>query len=338
MPNNPEVPWTDEQWARVNQVIQEEAGRARVAASFLPLYGPLPPDTDFIRREELEDEKTPIKVADREIIQLATLQVRVSTRGAQMADPEMRSVLALFRRAANVLGRLEDAMVFNGQRGRDQGPWSGAPPRGADPYIWQVHGGQESRGLFNPAAGEQLVESFVGPTGPEYRLVEAVSSAIGRLEHNGYFGPFAVVLGQRFFLSAQTPSIGLVLPSDRIIPFLGGGPLLRSTVLGQKEGVVVALGGSPVELVISKDVSLQFLQLTDHPHYHFRVYEKMALRIKTLEAILRLVPAEPDLVPAEPGAVKIVGAGAAPPPPAAVPAAARPPRPRGGARKKKAGA
>ena len=27
--NNPQVPWTDEQWARVNQVIQEEASRAR---------------------------------------------------------------------------------------------------------------------------------------------------------------------------------------------------------------------------------------------------------------------------------------------------------------------
>ena len=35
-------------------------------------------------------------------------------RGAQMADPEMTSVLALFRRAANILARLEDAVVFRG--------------------------------------------------------------------------------------------------------------------------------------------------------------------------------------------------------------------------------
>ena len=51
MTNDPQVPWTDEQWARVNQVIQEEASRARVAATFLPLIGPLPGDTDFVRRE-----------------------------------------------------------------------------------------------------------------------------------------------------------------------------------------------------------------------------------------------------------------------------------------------
>ena len=49
MANDPQVPWTDEQWARVNQVIQEEAKRARVAATFLPLYGPLDADADFVR-------------------------------------------------------------------------------------------------------------------------------------------------------------------------------------------------------------------------------------------------------------------------------------------------
>ena len=52
MANDPQVPWTDEQWARVNQVIQEEAKRARVAATFLPLYGPLSADSDYVRRQE----------------------------------------------------------------------------------------------------------------------------------------------------------------------------------------------------------------------------------------------------------------------------------------------
>ena len=45
------MPWTDEQWARVNQAIQEEAHRARVAANVLPLYGPLPASADFARTE-----------------------------------------------------------------------------------------------------------------------------------------------------------------------------------------------------------------------------------------------------------------------------------------------
>ena len=281
--DSPQLPWTDEQWARVNQVIQEEANRARVAATFLPLIGPLPPDTDFIREEGILDQEPPLRVDDREIIQLATLQVPVSVRGAQMADPEMRSVLALFRRAANVLGRLEDAIVFNGQTGPDEGP-----PHGAPPDVWKVHGGQESQGLLNNAANQVEVRTV----DDQFDLVEAVSNAIGELELNGYYAPFAVVLGQRFFLAVQTPVVGLVLPQDRITPFLGGGPLLRSSTLEPERGVVVSLGGSPVELVVSKDVSLQFLQVTEHPQFYFRVHEKIALRIKARRAIIRLVPAQ----------------------------------------------
>ena len=48
--DNPQVPWTDEQWARANQVIHEEASRARVAATFLPLVGPLPGAADLCGR------------------------------------------------------------------------------------------------------------------------------------------------------------------------------------------------------------------------------------------------------------------------------------------------
>src|SRR4029077_10306418 len=96
--NNPQVPWTDEQWARVNQVVQEEASRARVAATFLPLIGPLPGDADFVRKEAIyfpaavfQVQGGPpyqVSIDDRNIRQLATLQIKVRVRGAQMADPE----------------------------------------------------------------------------------------------------------------------------------------------------------------------------------------------------------------------------------------------------------
>ena len=64
MQSNPQVPWTDEQWARVNQAIQEEAQRARVAAGFLPLYGPLSPDTDFVREGDIP-YTAPLTISDK---------------------------------------------------------------------------------------------------------------------------------------------------------------------------------------------------------------------------------------------------------------------------------
>jgi uncharacterized linocin/CFP29 family protein len=340
MANDPQVPWTDEQWARVNQVIQEEAKRARVAATFLPLYGPLDADADFVRKQDilyaefgatreaaaaeadraLQDYRDAMAappnyadalaaqeryartqailgrerlgIDDRDTIRLATLQVLVPVRNAQMADPEMTSVLALFRRAANVVARLEDAIVFRGLRQLGGGF---APPAGTVglPGIWQITGALRTEGLWSLTGTRGWFPVSATPdTLRGHAIVRAVSGAIGDLERNGHFGPFAVVLGQGLFLVAQTPDVGsLVMPQDRIIPFLGGGPLLRSSTLDALDGfsgVVVALGGAPVELVVAADMSLQFIQVTNDPVFIFRVYEKIALRIREPEAIVQL--------------------------------------------------
>ena len=161
------------------------------------------------------------------------------------------------------------------------------------PRIWQITGAVEARGIC-PA--ERSIS--VDPTADEgrgQRLVSAISEAIGQLEQQGQFGPFAAVLGQQLFLIAQTPdSQSLVLPQDRIIPFLGGGPLLRSSTLDEPErftGVIVALGGAPLELVIASDINLQFLQVSPDPAFLFRVSEKIALRIREREAIIQLTSA-----------------------------------------------
>jgi len=287
--NNPQVPWTDEQWARVNQVVLEEAGRARVGATFLPLVGPLSPDADFVRAEAIPTD-APLRIEDKITIQLATLQIRVEVRGAQIADPEMRGVLALFRRAANVLARLEDAVVFRGLVQADAGF---RPGGGVDdlPQIWQVHGGQVTPGLWEQVPRNPSWQWIALPATGQ-ALVAAVSKAIGALEGHGHFGPFAVALGDGLFLTAQSPDQdSLVLPQDRIIPFLSGGSLLRSSTLSDHNGysgVIVALGGTPIELVVATDVSPQFLQITDEPRYLFRVRERIALRIKEADAIVRL--------------------------------------------------
>lgn len=293
--NNQQVPWTDEQWARVRKVIQEEAARARVGASFLPLVGPLPPSTDYVSIDTIDYGKKGhprLSIDDKSTVQLATLQVRVYLRGAQVADPDMASALQLFRRAANVLARLEDHVVFNGLKGPNQPP----PPELA---VGKIMGGQRSSGLVsgkihpidvppqapvpNPPKNQkdQAPSPLLGGL-----LVSAVSDCIGELERVGHFGPFAVVFDHDFFTAVQTPNGGsLVLPQDRIIPFLGGGPLLRSSTLPKRAGIVVALGAEPVELVVATDVSLSFLQVTPEPEFVFRVYEKIVLRIKEKGAI-----------------------------------------------------
>ena len=142
-------------------------------------------------------------------------------------------------------------------------------------------------------------------------LVKAVGDAIGDLETQGHFGPFAVVLSQNLFSTAQVPvNVARVtridddgpssVPQDRIVPLLGGGPLLRSSALLAGYGVVVALGGAPIELVVATDMSLQFVRVTDDAHFIFRVYEKVSLRIKEVEALVALMPPESHGYPRTP--------------------------------------
>jgi uncharacterized linocin/CFP29 family protein len=293
--NNPQLPWTDEQWDRVQQVVCEEARKARVAASFLPIVGPLPPDTDYVSKDALGYEPEPVQpkppdermiVEDKVTQSLSTLQIQVYLRGPQVADPELTSALQMFRRAANVLARLEDAIIFNGRAAKAPAPRSGHEHL---PKIWKIlaDGALGDRGLYEAAPTPTVAEGTERSPGND--LVSQISGAIGELEARGHLGPFACVLDQEFFREVQTsnPS-SLVLPQDRILPFLGGGPLLRSSALAKKTGVVIALGGAPIDLVLAKDISVSFLQVTLEPRFVFRVYEKLTLRIKEQGAIRKL--------------------------------------------------
>ncbi len=81
----------------------------------------------------------------------------------------------------------------------------------------------------------------------------------------------------------------MILPRDRVVPFLNG-PLLRSSTLPADHGAVVALGGSPMEMVVSSELHVRFLQITPEPRFIFRVSERIALRVTDWSAVVVLHP------------------------------------------------
>jgi uncharacterized linocin/CFP29 family protein len=315
----PGLSWTDEQWAEANQVVQEAARKARVASSFLPLVGPLPPGQASVPKLEMTVGAPPqnwygtgvnrFRIDDGITLKLTTIACEVYLSTQQVEDPELASAKQMLRRAAVLLGRLEDAIVFNGQANEDLGPPTppAVPPL---PAIYTITGGQTNPGLVNPIGlAAPAPVPVAGGNWPQYSesIVAGVVTAIGQLERDGHYGPFACVLGDDLFLAANTPSPNsMVLPSDRILPFLEGGPLLRSGTIQRNLGGIVALGGSPVDLVVGSDVHVRFVQVTLEPRYVMRVCERFVLRVKY------------------PNGVRRLRGPAAPPPPAAVPAKAAP--------------
>ena len=291
MPDSPQLPWTEEQWATVQRTVQDSARKARVAGSFLPLVGPLPAgqasvpalpmDQPRLKRYRGEARRR-LEVDDGETLRLTTIACEVYLKTQQAEDPELSAACQMLGRAADLIGRLEDAIVFNGQPGPNQAPQIDG--KAVEPQVYTVRNGQRHRGLAR-GKPDKVVKWQGESTGYSEDLVSVIAGAVATLEGNGHYGPFACVLGHRLYRAANTPSPNsLVLPSDRIVPFLDGGPLRRSSAVPEDLGVIVALAGSPIDLVVASDVQARFLQLSVEPRYILRVSERFVLRMKQPEA------------------------------------------------------
>jgi uncharacterized linocin/CFP29 family protein len=276
------LPWTDAQWGAIRQVVHDEALRSRVAGSFLPLYGPLPAATETVPKNELiypGEDGGHLTVNDHDALRLANVSVNVERRSHMVADPELAAATILFRRAAEVIARVEDAIIFGGKKGD-------APPIDPKqvPLIYTVGGAPEYKGLLDyhgalncptPDGESQGVAVF-------NRVVQAVM----QLERNGYHRPYACVLAHDLFAAVNRPMpASMVLPRDSLPPFLEG-PLLRSSCLPANKGLLISLQGEPVEIVVPADISVRFLQITAEGRYLFRVSQRFVLRVKDERAIV----------------------------------------------------
>ncbi len=330
MPDDNPLPWTDRHWDDLRAVALEAARKSRVASTFLPLVGPFPADQATVPSNWLRFADPPAGTLEQRLevqagrtLQLVTLSCNIFLRGSEVSDPDLDAAKTLVRRAGEVIGRLEDAVIFHGLTADERRPFG--VDYAVEPRIYTISGGRDLTGLLQCPdtlfhdearpddadrklkivlttgayytadkaaylAAEDEVKDLVmcigvdsEPTGGQ--MVDAVVDAIQRLETRGHFGPFAVVLGHKLFSAATTPSDSLVLPTDRIAEFLDGRRVLRSGVLPRDRGVVVALGGQPIELVLAGDIDVRFLQATLEPRYVLRVFERLVLRIKEIDAV-----------------------------------------------------
>jgi uncharacterized linocin/CFP29 family protein len=326
--------WTDTQWNAVLKTVSEEAQRARTAAQFLPIAGPIDASTVAVPSFRLANPLNPdappaerLETNNLPNLTFTTIAVPVSLATAEVSDPDLAAGLVKFRRAANIIARIEDALVFNDRT-------AAGPPSagiGGIPNVFLVTGGgpapgdafqfgllplDSGQGPTTPAGGRIVVPvpipTVIPPAGQgrlvaltDYGsvIVDGIVAAIGALENAGQSGPFACVLGQLPYEAVYAPTANFIAAKDRILPILGG-PLLRSSCItsiagaepkgGYAYGVVVALGGNPIELIVASDISVQFLQVTLEPRYVFRVSERISLRVTDPSAIAVLSPVEPN--------------------------------------------
>lgn len=282
---------SDAGWSQIKQVVHDEAMRARVAASFLPLFGPLAPDVQAVPKNSLEYPELnaakgaatqKLAVLDYETMRLTSLTVNIYLKNAQLADPELTSALMMFRRGAEILARLEDTMIFNGQEAAGKGPKNMGGSTNNIPPVYGISGGGAYDGLQDNTGSNtvEIPKKFTGQN-----VFEGVVSAVQALEGQGHQGPFACVMGDNLFAAITRPvEASMVLPRDSIMPFLDG-PLLRSNTVKDTQAVVVSLQGASVEIVVPKDISVRYLQTTIDSEHIFQIKQKYVLRVKDASAV-----------------------------------------------------
>ena len=320
--NLADVGWTENQWSTVQRTVEEEAQKARIGRRFLPVVGPLPPEVTAVPPLTLTTANDPnvpnplvgapgfvaslrFEANTDPTLFLATISVLVELPKSQLADPQMSGALTMFRRAANYIARVEDAIIFNGQPGPNLPP--PIVPAGLIPAVYRVTGGGLAGGAapgLIPAApvplapggaavGDRLsVQIGAGLGGLD--LINAVIAARTLLEANGQFGPFHCIFSATLQRVATTPTGNLIMPLDRILPHLDGGSVFNSSIVADPPnppparfplGAVVAGNGSPLELVVGSDICVKFLQTTLEPRWVFRVSERIAFRLKDAKSI-----------------------------------------------------
>lgn len=285
--NIADLGWTDEQWSRANKTVQQEAQRARVAAQFLPSTVHPDPTAVAVPKRVIDypgtggDPAERIRIDNAPTTYFTGLAVNISLTSQEACDPEQSAALLELRRAANLIARLEDALLFRGQTAAD------ALPAGTTglPKVFSVKGGATQPGL---ADATKVTLTLAAKASGE-TVAASIIEAIGKLEEKGHNRPFACVLGQTFFTALHTPTTSMILPRDRVVPFLEG-PLLRSSTLEPATGIVVALGGAPIEIVVSSELHVRFLQITTEPAFVLRVSERIALRVTDESSIAVLKP------------------------------------------------
>lgn len=285
-----QISWSDAEWSRIRQVVHDEALRSRVAASFLPLFGPLPPGSESVPANAMhvrheDDGQDVLEVDDHTTHRLVSVSVNVQVKNHMLGDPDLTAATDLFRRAANIVARVEDAVIFNGHGDGEKHPLQGLP------NVYRVSPTSRCLGLLAQAGSNvNIVGAEPKKEGPA--VFDAIVQAVLRAESVGFHRPFAVVLGHDLFAALHRPMPhSMVLPRDSVPPFTDG-PLLRSSELPPKSGLLISLQGAAVELVVPADISVRYLQANLEGAHVFRVSQRFLLRVKDKGAIVAILPEE----------------------------------------------
>src|SRR5215217_2910753 len=112
-----QLPWGPQIWNRIDQAVHDEAKRTKVAAKFVPLYGPLADSDDNVPAADIQLQGTTLTAKRGATITLTEIGVPFAMTQQEVAGEERSSTAVdLATRATNRLSQAMDLIVFQGQQ------------------------------------------------------------------------------------------------------------------------------------------------------------------------------------------------------------------------------
>ena len=310
-PGQDKLDWSQTIWDDINKAVQDEAKRTKVAAQFLPPHITDVSDTtipsDQVNAGTVplltvnEDDKTPLIEIWTEF---------ALTKQQYDKEEHLMTAVTLAINAVNKLSRAEDLLIFQGNDGVADDLFQTLTVNLRGSFKSANSSKIESRinivGLLPSAPANQIVP--VDPTEvnandkSQNRYGENTFGAVARgysILQRTHYGRDALVLPTNAFADTWAPlKTTLIMPADRIKGLVGDRFYSTSTLPdvfdnqtkqpSVPQGLLVALDGNTMDLVMGMDPTTAFMQIDGEGLYRFRVYERFTLRLKDPQAVVRL--------------------------------------------------
>lgn len=271
-------------WDEIDKAVDDE-NQLKVAARFLPPY-PLPGATSAPRSIVSPKTSPILSIPQSDTIPLIEMGVQFALTEAQVDDEtNTHTGGTLAHRAGALLDLAEDLVIFQGNAGLE------------DPVfqIVQTDGSDAGTGLVNASLPkDQVIPVFpvevdsVDHNQNRYgeNTFGAVAQAFALLQKTHY-GRFVLVLHTNVYADtyAALPET-LAVPAERLKGLVSD-YFYVSSALPPFTGILVAIDGDTMDLAVGQAPITTFTQVSNS-QYLFRLYERIALRLKDPTAVVRL--------------------------------------------------
>jgi uncharacterized linocin/CFP29 family protein len=275
--------WSPEIWNQIDRAVHDEAKRTKIAAQFLPLHS-AEMDARTIQSDAVNSHTIPLLTVNEEA---ETPLIEIFTEFAltkQQYDREehLMTAVTLAINAVNKLSRAEDLLIFQGNLGVADDLFQSQTVnlRGAkfNPETKQIESRFPIVGLLPAAPDDQIIP--VEPTEvtdppSQNRYGENTFGAVARgysILQRTHYGRDALVLPTNPFADTWAPlKTTLIMPADRIKGLVGDRFYSTSTLPNDfdssdnhatvPQGLLVALDGNTMDLVMGMDATTAFMQV-----------------------------------------------------------------------------